>query len=402
MLTLLAILAAFWLLTAVQRAGIGPAAASRYIYVSAVFVVALGIELVRDVAMSRRAWLVVAGAMALILVANIATMNTGARFLREQGLLTRTGLTALEITRPVVRPDHPAEGIAGYPFVVVRAGQYFQMERDLGTPAASVEELAGAPENARRAADDELARIHGVALQPAGETSGGAAPTVDRATGGSVSTSGGCVTFTPGTQPGAALELTVPANGVVLTALDGPATVTLRRFADEFPDKPVGRLAAGDSGLLRDPPRPRPEPMARTCRAGGAVDGMRPLTRRRRRSVSARRANGAGVLLGRLLRTAAADRRARRLGARARARRRRAGAAAGRHPRPAGARRPRRADGLERAVDRCGRRWPAARCRTPSGCCSTSASLLLAVGALRDAPRARGPWSRRSRPARRS
>jgi len=249
-LTLLAILAAFWLLTAVQRAGIGPAAASRYIYVSAVLVVALGIELVCDVAMSRRAWLVVAGAMALILVANIATMNTGARFLREQGLLTRTGLTALEITRPVVRPDHPAEGIAGYPFVVVRAGQYFQMERDLGTPAASVEELAGAPENPRRAADDELARIHGVALQPAGETSGGAAPTVDRATGGSVFTSGGCVTFTPGTQPGAALELTVPANGVVLTAQDGPATVTLRRFAYEFSDKPVGRLAAGDSGLL--------------------------------------------------------------------------------------------------------------------------------------------------------
>jgi hypothetical protein len=249
-LTLLGILAAFWLLTAVQRAGVGPAAASRYIYVSAVFVVALGIELVCDVAMSRRAWLVVAGAMALILVANIATMNAGARFLREQGLLTRTGLTALEITRPVVRPDHPAEGIAGYPFVVVRAGQYFQMERDLGTPAASVEELAGAPENARRAADDELVRIHGVALQPASETSGGAAPTVDRATGGSISTSGGCVTFTPGTQPGAALELTVPANGVVLTAQDGTATVTLRRFADEFSDKPVGRLAAGDSGLL--------------------------------------------------------------------------------------------------------------------------------------------------------
>ena len=26
--------------------------------------------------------------------------------------------------------------------------------------------------------------------------------------------------------------------------------MTLRRFADEFSDKPVGRLAAGDSGLL--------------------------------------------------------------------------------------------------------------------------------------------------------
>jgi hypothetical protein len=249
-LTLLAILAAFWLLTAVQRAGIGPAAASRYIYVGAVFVVALGVELVRDVAISRRAWLVVAGAMALILVANIATMNTGARFLRDQGLLTRTGLTTLEITRPIVKPDHAAQGIAGYPFVVVRADEYFAMERDMGTPAASVYELAGAPENVRRAADDELARIHGLTLQPGGEAAGGTAPTVDRAAGGDVATDGGCVTFTPGTEIGPALDLTVPAGGLVLKAEGGSATVALRRFADEFSNDPVGRLAAGDSGLL--------------------------------------------------------------------------------------------------------------------------------------------------------
>jgi hypothetical protein len=249
-LTLLAILGAFWLLTAVQRAGIGPAAASRYIYVGAVFVVALGVELVRDIAISRRAWVIVAGAVALILVANIATMNTGARFLREQGLLTRTGLTTLEVTRSIVKPDHPAQGIAGYPFVVVRADQYFAMQRDLGTPAATLDELAGAPENARRAADDELARIHGVELEPTGETSGGTAPRVDRAVGGTVAAGDGCVTFTPGTQTGPALDLTVPADGLVLTAQDGSATVALRRFADEFSDQPAGRLAAGDSGLL--------------------------------------------------------------------------------------------------------------------------------------------------------
>ena len=57
-LTLLAVLAAFWFLTAVQRAGIGPAESSRYVYVGAVFIVALAVELLRDVADRRRAWLV--------------------------------------------------------------------------------------------------------------------------------------------------------------------------------------------------------------------------------------------------------------------------------------------------------------------------------------------------------
>ena len=55
-LTLLAILAAFWFLTAIQRAGIGPADASRYVHVAAVFVVALVVELLarrRDLAAAR-------------------------------------------------------------------------------------------------------------------------------------------------------------------------------------------------------------------------------------------------------------------------------------------------------------------------------------------------------------
>jgi hypothetical protein len=251
-LTLLAILAAFWLLTAVQRAGIGPAEASRYVSVAAVFVVALIVELVRGMAISRRAWFVLAGVALLVWVANVGAMRTGARFLREQGLLTRTGLTTLEITRPVIKPDHPAAGIAGYPFVVVHADQYYAMARDLGTPAASVDDLANAPENVRRAADDELIRIHGVALTPGARSSGGgAAPTVEGSAGGSVATAGGCVTFTPASagSAAAALDLALPAGGLTITAADG-AAVKVRRVADGFPDTPVGRVAPGGTGTL--------------------------------------------------------------------------------------------------------------------------------------------------------
>jgi hypothetical protein len=46
---------AFWFLTAIQRAGIGPAESSRYVYVAAVFVVALIVELLGGIVISRRA-----------------------------------------------------------------------------------------------------------------------------------------------------------------------------------------------------------------------------------------------------------------------------------------------------------------------------------------------------------
>jgi hypothetical protein len=267
-LTLLAILAAFWFLTAIQRAGIGPPESSRYVYVAAVFVVALVVELFGGVVISRPAWLVIGAAAVLVFLANIGDMRTGARFLRDQSLTTRTGLTAVELARPVVRPEEPVTGIAGYPLVVVRAGQYFRLERDLGTPAASAADLAAAPESARRAADDELTKIHRVGLTPTTPSRNTARPptppTVDAAAGGRATPSGGCVEFAPtGAGPAApepAVELTVPAGGLVLTARGGGATVSYRRFADRYPDDPLDRLASGGSGLLtiRADRSPRP------------------------------------------------------------------------------------------------------------------------------------------------
>ncbi len=251
-LTLLAVLGAFWFLTALQRAGIGPAESSRYVYVSAVFTVALAVELVRGLVITRRAWLVIGAAAALITVANAGDMRSGAGFLRDQGLLTRAGLTVLEIAEPVARPDEPAEGIPGYPLVVVPVGRYFEMARDLGTPAASVEELAGAPESVRLRADEELAAIHEVTLQPSEAAgSGTAPPTVDSVAGGDVTERGGCVEFAPAAagpaDPPPTVDLTVPPGGLLVT---GAATVAVRRFAGGFPEDPIGRVAPGGSGLL--------------------------------------------------------------------------------------------------------------------------------------------------------
>ena len=187
-------------------------------------------------------------------------------FLRDQGLLTRTGLAALEIARPVVRPDEPISGIGGYPLVVVRAGKYFRLERDLGSPAASAEELAGASESARRAADDELTKFHRVGLTP---TTPSPEPKARRRrstppwAAGRRRPAAASSSRPTGAGPAApepAIELTVPASGLVLTARGGGAGVSYRRFADRYPDDPLDRLAPGGSGLLTIRPDRSPRP----------------------------------------------------------------------------------------------------------------------------------------------
>jgi hypothetical protein len=62
----------------------------------------------------------------------------------------------------------------------------------------------------------------------------------------------------------------VPAAGLVITAVDGSATVSVRRFAGGFPEKPAGRIAAGGTGglafrpdLAQAPWHGRVEPEAR-------------------------------------------------------------------------------------------------------------------------------------------
>jgi hypothetical protein len=45
--------------------------------------------------------------------------------------------------------------------------------------------------------------------------------------------------------------LTLPPGGLVLTTGDGPATVSLRRFADGFPTTELGRIAASSTAALR-------------------------------------------------------------------------------------------------------------------------------------------------------
>jgi hypothetical protein len=219
------------------------------VYAGALLVLLLGLELARGVAVSRRAAPFAVAALALVLAANLADLRAAARDLRAHAAQTRAQLGALELARPAVPAAHVVP-LPGYPLLVVRAGAYFAAARDLGSPADTPAQLAVGPEPARSAADAELLRLGAVAVRRAtGRPRLSGRPRVDAAAGAVVER-GACVDFRPA-RPGDAVDLTVPAAGLLLEAGGGPATIALRRFATAFPAAPHARLAASARVALR-------------------------------------------------------------------------------------------------------------------------------------------------------
>jgi hypothetical protein len=280
---LLTVLLSFWLLTGLGRSVIASPDASRYLYVGGLFIVLLATDLARGVALTARMGLVLAAGVAAVTVSNVGVVRDAGRYLRSEADRTLAALGAVELARQDVASEHVVVGVAGYPFVVVTAGPYFEAADDLGSPASSPSEIANAPEDARLVADPELLRVHEVALEPAGTDLPVAdePPTVDAVTGGSASTRGGCLEFRPaafaptGVEPG--LALTLPPGGVRVSTGDAPATVKLRRFARSYDAPALGTLPASTSATLRIGTDTAPQPWHMSVAAQGrlTVCGLR-------------------------------------------------------------------------------------------------------------------------------
>ena len=274
-LALLAAAAAFWLLGGLQRAQISSPDASRYLYVGALFVLLLAVELVRGVRAGREIAALAVVLTAVICVANLGDLRAGARYLRQQTAIERADLAALELARADVKPGYKAVAFPGIPFVAVDAERYFAAARALGSPAYRLSELPGAFEHGRLAADAELASIQGVVPKPSRARPGTTPPRVDRVIGGRVRSDGGCVRFTPdavrpaGVTP--ELQVTVPAEGLLMTAEGGPAGLALRRFAATFPVEPTARLAPGGSSELQPGEDRATQPWHVSLKPGAAV-----------------------------------------------------------------------------------------------------------------------------------
>ena len=249
LLAVLAAAAAYWGLAAVFRAHVNPPTDSRYLYLGAILVLLLLLEIVPPVETTGRLLVIVWLFVAASVVSNFGSLRSGSQYLQDWSRHVRAELAALELAGPGTRTDFVPDPVRAPD---ITAGRYFAAVRDYGSPASSAAELRTAGEPERQSADSVLIQALGIAAAPGGEAGNGSAPAVDAKTGGAVLTGGACLRFVP-SAPGAALDLTVPAGGL-LVRVAAPVELRLRARAATFPPQPLASLSAGTYSL-RPPAR---------------------------------------------------------------------------------------------------------------------------------------------------
>jgi hypothetical protein len=249
----------YWLLAAFNYIPGREAYASRYVYAGSALILLLAAELLRGVRFGRTA-LLAGGAVALVAVAlNLIPLSDGKDRLREQTVLTRSDLAALEIARRSVDQNFElTPEVAGTPSLVdVDAGDYLAMVDEHGSPAYTPAELSSAAEPGRRQADVVLAEALPISTASRSGARPGAGTRCTIVHGPSAE-----VRIGPG-----------PTRIVVPPGPDVP--IGLRRYAGIFPVLPPP-APGGETTVVRIPPdtSQRPwwlhvEPMrpVRVCRS---------------------------------------------------------------------------------------------------------------------------------------
>ncbi len=251
--TLSVITLAFWVITGLARANVrvGGVVLSfdgdqgRYLYVGAVWIVLLAVELCRGLRIRAVPLLIASVLTAAAVISNFDVLREGGALLRSQAQITNAELGTLNMTRDIVPPSFASNGFTL--FAHLTAGGYFAAERELGSSAATPAQIASGPPGVTAAADAQLIRIHSPTLIPSSlpvAALPGRPPGLDGAVSGPVSRRQACLRWSPavGSLPnGSSLLLTLPSRGVLLRAGQQPATISLRRFSAGF--SPVGTLA---------------------------------------------------------------------------------------------------------------------------------------------------------------
>ena len=239
LLALLAAAAAYWGLAAVFRAHVNPPTDSRYLYLGAVLVLLLTVELLPRFDVGPRALVVVAVFVGASALANFGSLRSGSQYLQDWSRYVRAELGALELAGPQTRRDFAPDPVRAPD---ITAGRYFAAVRDYGSPASSPAEILNAGEGERQAADSVLLQALGAPVS-AGGAVGGRPPTAE-ATDGRVATRGGCLRVAPAAA-GAAVELMLPPAGLLVEANAAPVELRLRSFASTFPQQPAASLTVG-------------------------------------------------------------------------------------------------------------------------------------------------------------
>jgi len=224
-----------WIVTAAARSTTSAPETSRYIYLGAVTIVLVGVELLRGVAITPRVSALAAVVVAGCAVTGLTALHDGAMGLRATSKIVTAELGALELAAA-----HAPAGFQPDPLRApqIVAGPYLHTVRAIGSsPADSAADIAAAGAPARAAADSVLLSLLTPSLKPftSVPSSLAPAPAVSALLSGKQEQRRGCIELTP--LPGTTMTaaLTLPDGGVSIRDRGyAPASLSLKRFGDAF------------------------------------------------------------------------------------------------------------------------------------------------------------------------
>jgi hypothetical protein len=225
---------AFWVLTAVTRFESPDPAASRYLYIGAVFILIVAAEAKLGTGIDR-AWLVVPLLLAAgAIVGNLSALRGGERAMRGVDDAVGASLGAVEVAAPVVSPAFQA---APGDLPGIAAGPYLAAVHSLGSPVLTVSQLEHAGGLAQTA-DQVLVLAERLAVKRT-------PPTVATTASGQ-----GCRQLTRGS-----VRLQVsPGGSVSIKTEHGPgARLYVRRFSGAFQPRPLGTVPGASSATVAFP-----------------------------------------------------------------------------------------------------------------------------------------------------
>jgi len=223
----------FWALAGLNASIFRFPESGRYQLMGAIFMVMFAAELLRGMRVPRGAMVAAVCIAAIAAASNLNYLHQFWNSIKQFGDLQPAGLAALEIGRGQIPDDFElTEENSDVDYLgELDAGPYYSAVDAFGSPAYTPEELAGASEAARTAADKVFGAAYGLGLEA---VSGASRPV------------GRCDEVDAGTSP----VVPVGPGGVALDAdPGGDVQVRLRRYATTSFPVDAGTLAPGTRQL---------------------------------------------------------------------------------------------------------------------------------------------------------
>jgi hypothetical protein len=244
-----------WGITAAARSTISQPDASRYIYLGAVVIVLVGVELLRGVTIAPRATALATLLVGLCALAGLTLLHSGAAGLRANSKTVTAELGALELAASKAPAGYQPDARRA---PQILAGPYLHTVRAIGsTPADSAREIEAADPISRGEADRVLLALNAPTLTPLAtgrRSPSSRPPAITSLVSGTQTRRGGCIELSPvvGATMGAALVL--PREGLMIRDRgSSPAVLAVRRFGDSFDALPAAIPPHGTSVLVAVP-----------------------------------------------------------------------------------------------------------------------------------------------------